>query len=72
MSDVYLYSAERLLAELSAKIEAKNAKDHSFIRSVASGFAFKHETDKQDYNQAYLLADERMYMNKEMMHNNAQ
>ena len=72
LSDVYLYSAERLLAELGAKIEAVNAKDYSFIRSVASGFAFKHETDKQDYNQVYLLADERMYMNKEMMHNNAQ
>ncbi len=56
--------ADELLKKLDQSLEDINKKDPSINRSAASGYAFRHEADKKDWNEVYLLADERMYKNK--------
>ena len=53
---------------LNAALEKKNAEDPSIKRSAATGFAYRHEVDDDNWNSVYLLADERMYETKAEMH----
>ena len=49
---------------LRGELEKLNLKDPVYERSAAFGYAFRHEADDNDFNNIYLLADERMYKNK--------
>ena len=53
---------------LNAALDKKNAEDPSINRSAATGFAYRHEVDDDNWNSVYLLADERMYETKAEMH----
>ncbi|WP_026651569.1 GGDEF domain-containing protein [Butyrivibrio proteoclasticus] len=60
----YMAQVDDLLKELNSKLEEMNKADPSINRSAAAGYAFRHETSTTDLNSVYLLADERMYINK--------
>ena len=60
----HINDADELIGQLNDAMDRLNKKDSSFIRSVATGYAYKHETDEQSWNAVYLLADKRMYANK--------
>ena len=62
-----LNSAEKLIEKLNLALVSLNRKDPSIRRSAATGYAFRHEVDDMDWNAVYLLADERMYSNKNQM-----
>ncbi len=59
--------ADSLISTLNDALDKLNKKDSSFIRSAATGYAYKHEADEQSWNAVYLLADKRMYANKAKM-----
>lgn len=56
--------AERIIDAVKAAIEKLNQEDPVLNRSAAFGYAYRHETDGNNWNDVYLLADERMYQNK--------
>ncbi|WP_029322413.1 GGDEF domain-containing protein [Butyrivibrio sp. AE3004] len=56
--------ADRIIKEMDEELEKLNRKDPSIKRSAATGYAFRHEITGSDWNEVYLLADERMYMRK--------
>ena len=60
----YMAQVDDLLKELNSKLEGMNKADPSINRSAAAGYAFRHETSATELNSVYLLADERMYINK--------
>ena len=62
-----LNSAEKLIEKLNLALVSLNRKDPSIRRIAATGYAFRHEVDDMDWNAVYLLADERMYSNKNQM-----
>jgi diguanylate cyclase (GGDEF)-like protein len=57
-----------IIEKLHAKLDAMNRTDPNIYRSAAIGYAFKHEIKKADSNRVYLMADQRMYKNKELLH----
>ena len=63
----YINFADQLIEKLDASLEALNKKNPSIQRSVAAGYAFRHEVEGDDWNSVYLLADERMYKRKVSM-----
>jgi diguanylate cyclase (GGDEF)-like protein len=56
--------AQEFIQELCMKLDELNKKDPSIYRNAACGFAYRHEVSKPDMNAVYLLADERMYLDK--------
>ncbi|WP_035765265.1 GGDEF domain-containing protein [Butyrivibrio sp. NC2002] len=60
--------AEAILARLKDALEVKNVLYPVYKRSVAAGYAFRHEVPSGDSHSVYLLADNRMYENKKIMH----
>ena len=59
-----LLRAQEFIQELRMKLDELNKKDPSIYRNAACGFAYRHEVSKPDMNAVYLLADERMYLDK--------
>ena len=57
---------DTLIKELNSKLEEMNKADPSIYRSVAFGYAYRHEGNESDLNSVYLIADERMYANKRL------
>ena len=53
---------------INTSLDKLNKEDNTFFRSAAIGYAYRHESTDENYNSVYLLADERMYKNKEIMH----
>ena len=58
-----------LLGRMSSALNVMNALYSEYKRSVATGFAFRHEfPDGTHSHEVYLMADQRMYENKRRMH----
>ena len=59
------------LFDLQTEIETQNELgDDPFVYSVSVGYAFSNERTEQAHHEIYLLADERMYANKQEHHKN--
>ncbi|MCR5404924.1 MAG: GGDEF domain-containing protein [Butyrivibrio sp.] len=60
---------DALLGRLSSALNVMNALYTEYTRSVATGYAYRHEfTDEATSHEVYLLADQRMYEVKKRMH----
>ena len=59
---------ESLLNKLSGSLQAMNIISPKYTRSVAYGYAFKHECGTNNSRMVYLLADKRMYAMKRAQH----
>ncbi len=59
---------DRLITNLNKALKQLNRADSSIPRSTAVGYAFSYELPGEDSNSIYLLADERMYRNKQLTH----
>ena len=59
---------EALIGRMNSALNVMNALYPEYQRSVASGYAYKHECPDKDSHEVYLLADQRMYENKRRMH----
>ncbi|WP_026512124.1 GGDEF domain-containing protein [Butyrivibrio sp. LC3010] len=59
-----LEQAEIVIEEIKAALDKLNREDPELNRSAAFGYAYRHETDGNNWNDIYFLADERMYKNK--------
>ena len=57
-----------LIDRMKHALATHNEKDPIINRSAAIGYAYRHECEGKDANSVYLLADERMYKNKQLMH----
>ncbi len=59
---------DALISKTRSSLEVLNVLYTEFKRSVACGYAFKHDCPNEDYHAVYLKADERMYAEKKQMH----
>lgn len=60
---------DALLGRLSSALNVMNALYTEYTRSVATGYAYRHEfTDDVTSHEVYLMADQRMYEVKKRMH----
>ena len=57
-----------LLGRMGSALNVMNALYPDYHRSVATGYAYKHECEGQGSHEVYLLADQRMYELKRKMH----
>lgn len=57
-----------LIERMNSAINVMNALYTEYKRSVATGYAFKHELESGGSHEVYLLADQRMYEMKRKMH----
>ncbi|MBO6240041.1 MAG: GGDEF domain-containing protein [Butyrivibrio sp.] len=57
-----------MIDRMNSALNVMNVIYSEYHRSVASGFAFLHEFSDNDPHEVYLLADQRMYENKKIMH----
>lgn len=57
-----------LIDRMNSALDVMNAIYSEYKRSVATGYAFRHERPDQGSHEVYLLADQRMYQNKRKMH----
>ena len=64
LTDENITLADEIIRRINFELEKLNLKDPVYERSAAFGYAFRHEADDTDFNNIYLLADERMYKNK--------
>ncbi|MBQ7657528.1 MAG: GGDEF domain-containing protein, partial [Butyrivibrio sp.] len=60
---------DALLGRMNSALNVMNALYSEYRRSVATGYAFRHECpDEATSHEVYLLADQRMYELKRKMH----
>ena len=59
---------DEYIENMNASLDKLNKDDPKLFRSAAFGYAFRHEVSEGDFHAVYLLADERMYEKKELMH----
>jgi len=59
---------DELIIKMNSAIDVMNALYPAYTRSVAAGYAYHHECPEKKSHQVYLLADQRMYENKKIMH----
>ncbi len=59
---------DALIGRMTSALNVMNALYTEYHRSVATGYAYKHECPGQSSHEVYLLADERMYEVKRRMH----
>ena len=60
---------DALLGRMTSALNVMNALYSEYHRSVATGYAFRHECpEKSTSHEVYLLADQRMYEHKRKMH----
>ncbi len=59
---------ESMIGRMNSALNVMNALYTEYRRSVAAGYAFKHERPDGNSHDVYLLADERMYEIKRRMH----
>ena len=64
----YMSKVDEYIELINTSLDKLNKEDNTFFRSAAIGYAYRHESTDENYNSVYLLADERMYKNKEIMH----
>lgn len=68
LTDENMRKVDDLADELANCLDELNKLDNTFIRSAAVGYAFRHECTEESENEIYLIADERMYKNKQLAH----
>ncbi len=69
ISDANGIDIDALLGTMTSALNVMNALYSEYKRSVASGYAFRHECPRDaSSHEVYLLADQRMYENKRRMH----
>ena len=59
---------DELITKMSSALDVLNALYPTYVRSVATGYAYRHERPGKSSHEVYLLADRRMYENKKIMH----
>ena len=59
---------DALIGRMNSALNVMNALYTEYKRSVATGYAFKHECPDATSHEVYLLADQRMYETKRKMH----
>ena len=60
---------DALLGKMTSALNVLNALYSEYHRSVATGYAFRHEcSENATSHEVYLLADQRMYEQKRRMH----
>ena len=57
-----------MVDRMNSALNVMNAIYSEYHRSVSTGFAYHHEVKQGGSHEVYLLADERMYENKRIMH----
>ena len=57
-----------MVDRMNSALNVMNAIYSEYQRSVSTGFAYRHELTENDPHEVYLLADQRMYENKRIMH----
>ncbi len=68
ISDSIGKDIDALIDRMTSALNVMNALYTEYHRSVATGYAFKHEVPDATSHEVYLLADERMYAVKRRMH----
>ena len=68
LRDATSQNINALIERMNSAINVMNALYTEYKRSVATGYAFKHEFESGSSHEVYLLADQRMYDNKRRMH----
>lgn len=59
---------DTLIGRMTSALSVMNALYTDYKRSVATGYAFRHEAEGGLSHEVYLLADQRMYEAKRKMH----
>lgn len=59
--------ADNIMGHVQRELDRINNLSKLYKRSAAYGYAFRHEITAGDFNQVYLLADQRMYRHKSEM-----
>ncbi len=57
-----------IINRMNSALNVLNAIYSEYHRSIAAGFAFRHEFEVNNSHEVYLLADQRMYEAKKIMH----
>ena len=57
-----------LINRMNSALNVMNALYPTYDRSVSSGYAFSHECPGKGSHEVYLMADQRMYETKKIMH----
>ncbi|MBO4457787.1 MAG: GGDEF domain-containing protein [Butyrivibrio sp.] len=57
-----------LINRMNSALNVMNALYSTYSRSVSTGYAFSHECPGKDSHEVYLMADQRMYESKKLMH----
>ncbi len=68
LKDTTENETENLINRMVSALNVMNALYTEYHRSVATGYAFRHECPGEPSHEIYLLADQRMYDNKRKMH----
>jgi diguanylate cyclase (GGDEF)-like protein len=68
LKDTTEKETETLIGRMVSALNVMNALYTDYHRSVATGYAFRHEVPEASSHEIYLLADQRMYENKRKMH----
>ena len=57
-----------MIDRMNSALNVMNAIYSEYHRSISTGFAYWHELEENNPHEVYLLADQRMYENKRIMH----
>ncbi|SFC20047.1 GGDEF domain-containing protein [Butyrivibrio sp. YAB3001] len=68
MRDAATKDINALIDRMNSALNVMNALYTEYHRSVSTGFAFRHECKDGNSHKVYLLADQRMYERKRLMH----
>jgi diguanylate cyclase (GGDEF)-like protein len=68
IKDSSLVDVGALIGRMNSALNVMNALYPEYHRSVATGYAFRHECEGSTSHEVYLLADQRMYELKRKMH----
>ncbi len=68
IKDSSVVDVSSLISRMNSALNVLNALYPDYHRSVATGYAFRHECQGKGSHEVYLLADQRMYELKRKMH----
>lgn len=68
IKDSSVVDVSALIGRMNSALNVMNALYPDYHRSVATGYAYRHECEGKTSHEVYLLADERMYELKRRMH----
>lgn len=68
IKDAVSLDIDDLISRMNSALDVMNAIYPDYVRSVAAGYAYRHECPEKGSHEVYLLADRRMYETKKIMH----